>query len=288
MSERIVSANGVDLCVEAFGDPSDPPILLVAGAVASMDMWEVDLCERLAAGGRLVIRYDLRDTGHSVTYEPGAAPYSFADLVADAIGLLDFYGIERAHWVGMSMGSGICQLAVLDHPERVATVTLIGSSPEPGAEDLPSIPADVAAAFRALAEPDWSDRAAVVDYLVEQSRISAARSVPFDEAEARSIVDLMVARSANPQSANNHFSLGGRGGDDGEDGDDTRARLARVTTPTLIVHGDEDPVFPLPHGVAMAKEIPGAELLTLEATGHELPRRIWDTLVPAILRHTAP
>jgi pimeloyl-ACP methyl ester carboxylesterase len=173
---------------------------------------------------------------------------------------------------------------VLDHPERVATVTLIASSPEPGAEDLPSMAGDVAAAFRALAEPDWSDRAAVVDYLVEQSRISAARSVPFDEAEARAMVKLTVARSANPQSANNHFSLG----DESGDGDGTRARLARVTTPMLVVHGDEDPVFPLPHGVAMAKEVPGAELLTLEATGHELPRRVWDTLVPAILRHTDP
>lgn len=280
MSETVVRVNDVDLCVEAFGDPSDPPILLVAGAAASMDMWEVDFCERLAAGQRFVIRYDLRDTGHSVTYEPGAAPYTFEDLVADAIGLLDAHGIERAHWVGMSMGSGICQLAVLDHPDRVATVTLIGSSPEPGADDLPTMPGDVAAAFGALAEPDWSNRASVVDYIVEQSRISAARSVPFDDAEARAMVELMVARSANPQSANNHFEAAGGV-------DDSRARLAKVTTPTLIVHGDEDPVFPLAHGSAMANEMPGAELLVLEATGHELPRRIWDTLIPAILRHTA-
>lgn len=282
MSEQIVRANGVDLCAETFGDPSHPAILLVAGAASSMDMWEVDFCERLAAGERFVIRYDLRDTGHSVTYEPGGAPYTFDDLVADAIGLLDFFGIDRAHWVGMSLGTGICQLAVLDHPERVATVTLIASSPGPGAEDLPGIPAEIAAEFRALAEPDWSDRAAVVDHLVEQSRIGAARSVPFDEAEVRAMVELIVGRSANPQSANNHFSVGGVG----ENGDDIRSRLGQVTTPTLIVHGTEDPVLPLPHGIALAKEIPGAELVTLEATGHELPRRVWDTLIPAILRHT--
>jgi len=102
--DEIVHANGVDLCVETFGDPTDPAILLVMGSTASMDWWEDEFCARLAAGSRLVIRYDHRDTGRSVSYEPGAPPYTMRDLAADAVGLLDALDLASAHLVGMSMG----------------------------------------------------------------------------------------------------------------------------------------------------------------------------------------
>jgi pimeloyl-ACP methyl ester carboxylesterase len=92
-NERIVQANGVNLCVETFGDPADPGILLIAGAAASMDWWEDGFCQRLAAGPRFVIRYDNRDTGRSVSHEPGAPPHTQSDLVADAVGLLDTLGV---------------------------------------------------------------------------------------------------------------------------------------------------------------------------------------------------
>ena len=105
-NERIIRANGVDLCVQTFGDRADPPILLVMGGASSMDWWEDGFCERLMAGSRFVIRYDHRDTGRSVNYEPGAAPYSLRDLAEDAVGLLDALGLESAHLVGMSMGGG--------------------------------------------------------------------------------------------------------------------------------------------------------------------------------------
>src|SRR5918993_877307 len=97
---RIVRANGVALCVETFGDPAAPAILLIAGGASSMDWWDDELCERLAAGGRLVIRYDLRDTGQSVSYPPGAPGYRGRDLVEDAAGVLDALAIDRAHVVG--------------------------------------------------------------------------------------------------------------------------------------------------------------------------------------------
>ena len=95
-NERIIRANGVDLCVQTFGDRADPPLLLVMGGASSMDWWEDGFCERLAAGSRFVIRYDHRDTGRSVSYEPGAAPYSLRDLAEDAVGLLDAFGLESA------------------------------------------------------------------------------------------------------------------------------------------------------------------------------------------------
>ena len=105
-NERIIRANGVDLCVQTFGDGADPPILLIMGGASSMDWWEDGFCERLMAGSRFVIRYDHRDTGRSVSYEPGAAPYSLRGLAEDAVGLLDAFGLESAHLVGMSMGGG--------------------------------------------------------------------------------------------------------------------------------------------------------------------------------------
>ena len=102
---KIVQANGVDICVQTFGDPAEPVVLLIMGSSASMDWWEDDFCERLAAGSRFVIRYDHRDTGQSVTYEPGAPGYDFGDLVDDAVDLLDHFGVAGAHVVGMSMGA---------------------------------------------------------------------------------------------------------------------------------------------------------------------------------------
>ena len=128
MSERIVQANSVDICTESFGDPSDPALLLIMGAMASMLWWPEGLCRRLAERGRFVIRYDNRDTGRSVTYEPGRPGYTLDDLTDDAAGVLDAYEVERAHLIGMSLGGMIAQLAALQHPARVATLTLIASS----------------------------------------------------------------------------------------------------------------------------------------------------------------
>src|SRR4051812_25270900 len=128
MTETIVSANGVDLCVEALGDPAAPALLLVAGAAASMDLWDPAFCRRLADGGRFVVRYDHRDTGRSVTYPPGEPGYTADDLVEDAAGIIDVLAGGRAHLVGMSMGGGIAQTLAVRHPERVATLTLLSTS----------------------------------------------------------------------------------------------------------------------------------------------------------------
>jgi pimeloyl-ACP methyl ester carboxylesterase len=139
---RIVQANGVRLCVQTFGYESDPALLLIAGAACSMDWWQDGLCERLADGGCLVIRYDHRDTGQSVTYPPGAPGYDGRDLVEDALGVLDALGVSPAHLVGMSMGGGIAQQLALLYPDRVASLALISSTSavtrEAGAPELPA------------------------------------------------------------------------------------------------------------------------------------------------------
>ena len=117
---RRVEVGGVELCVDTFGEEGDRPMLLIAGASASMDSWPPELCERLAAGGRFVIRYDHRDTGQSVTYPHGEPGYDGRDLVNDALGVLDALGAETADLVGISTGGGIAQVIALEHPDRVA------------------------------------------------------------------------------------------------------------------------------------------------------------------------
>ena len=133
MTERIIKSNGVDICTEAFGDPSATPILLIMGASASMLMWPEEFCEQLAAGGRYVIRYDNRDTGRSIHYPVGEPGYTVEDMADDAAAVLDAYGIDTAHIVGASMGGMITQQVALRHRNRARTITPIMSTPDPGA-----------------------------------------------------------------------------------------------------------------------------------------------------------
>ena len=157
----MIEANGVELATERIGDAEDPPILLVMGIGASMLWWEDGFCRMLAEGGRLVIRYDHRDTGRSVTYEVGRPGYTGADLVADAVGVLDAYGIQAAHVVGVSAGGAFAQLLALTFPTRVLSLVLISTSPAtPGERRLPPA-TERYRRFLATAEVDWSDRASV-------------------------------------------------------------------------------------------------------------------------------
>jgi pimeloyl-ACP methyl ester carboxylesterase len=276
---RLVQTNGVTLAADSFGDPADPAILLIMGGGASMDWWEDEFCERLGAAGRFVIRYDHRDTGQSTTYEPGAPGYVAKDFVADAVGLLDAYGLVTAHIVGMSMGGAIAQSLAVDHPSRVGTLTLMSTSPVTG-DDLPPMSPELQAAFSGeLAEPDWSDRASVIDHLVEFARLYAAASRPFEEDAMRDLVSRVYDRTVNMASADNHFVVVREW--------PSREALAKVSAPTLVLHGTEDPLFPYEHGRALAREIPGARLVALERTGHEIPRVAWDVAIPEIVRHTS-
>jgi pimeloyl-ACP methyl ester carboxylesterase len=282
---RLISANGVDLCVQTFGEADAPALLLIAGSESSMDWWEDEFCELLAGGPRFVVRYDLRDTGQSVSYEPGAPGYDGSDLVADAVGLLDALGVDRAHIVGVSMGGGIAQHLALEQPGRVATLTLISTSPvAPRGPDKPKLPPmseELASTFAEPApEPDWSDREAVVDHIVEGLRPFAG-SLPVDEERQRALVERVVDRTVNiASSMKNHWIIDG--------GEPLQRPLGEVSAPTLVLHGTEDPLFPIEHGETLAAEIPRARLLPLEGGGHEMPPRpLWDRVVAAILEHTA-
>jgi pimeloyl-ACP methyl ester carboxylesterase len=274
----MIEANGVELCTEPFGDPADPGVLLVMGVGASMLWWEEGFCRLLADGGRFVIRYDHRDTGRSVTYEPGSAEYTGADMVADAVGVLDAYDLPAAHVVGVSAGGAIAQLLALGFPDRVLSLVLISTSPAtPGNRRLPPS-TDRYGRFVATAEVDWADEESVIEYLVGYACMLAGGERAYDEAAARELVRRDVERAHNIASSENHGLI--------EDGDVASEALSSIAVPTLVIHGTADPTFPLEHGEALAKEIPVATLLPLEGAGHGVERVDWETIVDAILAHT--
>ncbi|MGW7201960.1 alpha/beta fold hydrolase [Streptomyces sp. NPDC054837] len=271
--ERLLDIDGAELCVETFGDRADPAIVLVAGSAASMLWWDAELCERIAVRGRFVVRYDHRDTGRSTCYPPGRPPYSFTDLTRDVLGIQDALGIERAHVVCQSMFGGTGLILGVDHPDRVASLTFVSSST--GADDLPPPSSDLAVP----AEPDTSDAAAVVAYVVAGAKAYAGGSPYFDESAIRALVERDVARARNYASTLvNHFVI--------EVDGPVRGGFGDIAAPTLVVHGDHDPLLPLPHGRALRDAIPGAELLVLEGAGHDLPKALWDDFVSALVRHT--
>jgi pimeloyl-ACP methyl ester carboxylesterase len=274
----MIEANAVELCTESFGDPADPPILLLMGIGASMLWWDEDFCRLLAQGGRFVIRYDHRDTGRSVTYEPGRPEYTGADLVADAVGVLDAYAIAAAHVVGVSAGGAFAQLLALEFPDRVLSLVLISTSPAtPGQRGLPSA-TERYRRFLANATVDWSEEESVIEYLVGYARVLAGGERRFDEAAVRELVRRDVERAHSIAASENHGLLA--------EGDVPSAPLSSIAVPTLVIHGTADPMFPLEHGQAVAEEIPEARLLPLDGAGHGVERADWETIVGAILAHT--
>ena len=279
MAARMIGVDGVELCTEPFGAPADPAVLLVMGLGGSMLWWEEGFCRMLAGRGRFVIRYDHRDTGRSVTYEPGRPGYTAADLVADAVGVLDAYGIAAAHVVGVSAGGALAQLLALDFADRVLSLVLISTSPALRGERRLPPPTEEFSRFIAKADVDWSDPESVIDYLVAYARLLAGGERRFDENAARALVRRDVERARNFAAAQNHDAIP----DDGH----TPQPLSSITAPTLVIHGSADPMFPLGHGEALANEVPDARLLLLPRAGHGVDRADWETVVGAIAEHTA-
>ncbi len=278
MPERMISAGGVELCTEPFGDRADRPTLLVQGIGASMLWWDEGLCRALSGAGRFVIRYDHRDTGRSVTCEPGHPGYTGADLLADAAGVLDAYGIASAHVVGVSAGGAFAQVLGLECPGRVRSLVLISTSAATSGErELPP-PTDRFRRLVSTATVDWSDRDSVVDYVVGYCRMLAGDRRPFDEAQVRDLVRRDVERARDFAGRRNHDLL--------TPGRPPSAPLSAITAPTLVIHGTADPMLPVEHGAALADEIPDARLLRLDGAGHGIDPADRETIAAAIIDHT--
>ena len=268
------SGFGVQIHSEVFepmpGAPEAGAVLLVSGADSHCTRWTSAFIQPLLDLGHRVVRYDHRDSGLS-TKVPADVGYTLADLADDACAVMDEHGILRAHVVGRSMGGMVGQVMALDHADRVATLTLLGSSPGLGDESLPSA-ADWLVdqmAERLFAPPAVSHTERVA-WIVELDEMFAGDRYPITTAERIRTASAEVERCWYPESGH---------GPAVNSSPSRLGRLAGISVPTLVVHGTADPVFPVEHALALADGIPDAGLWLVEGLGHEVP----DGLVPELL-----
>jgi len=262
-----VNANGVASGIESFGD-DDAPLVLLAGGTTMLS-WSDALCGRLAAGGRRVVRYDLRDSGESTTANPTAPAYTLRDLAADAAALTDALGGGPAHLAGIGVSGMVAQVAALDHPGAFSAITLAGTrpvAPGPPDDDLPAH--DEATMKRLFAHPmpDWTDREAVAEFAEARAEILGDDPVAARAIAAR-IWDRTPGTAPAIQMANQIGMVFSRL----DCKPRWRERLPEIEVPTLVVHGRRDPFFPVGNGEAIARAIPGARLLVLEEAATAIP-----------------
>jgi pimeloyl-ACP methyl ester carboxylesterase len=287
--EERIEANGLELVYDTFGDPANPPILLIMGLGAQLISWQDDFCSRLAGRGYYVIRYDNRDVGHSTRMSgvpnvlvmvqswmggqvPEAeVPYTLADLADDAAGLLAAVGVASAHVVGGSMGGMIAQRLALRHPRRVRSLTLISTT-----SSRLDLPMPEAAALTALMAPPAPDRQTQIAQDIESGRLLIG-DLPYDEDEAREQSERAYDRAFYPEGTARQLAaiLSAP----------WYAELPQLDVPTLVIHGEKDPLFSLAHGEDLAATIPGARLHVIQGGGHNFPRQAWPELVAAIAQH---
>ena len=281
MATRLVRSADLQLWSEDFGDPADSPVLLVMGMCAQGITWPDAFVQQLVDNGRYVIRYDHRDTGQSDTVDFAARPYTLGDLTRDAAAVLDAHELDSAHIVGASMGGMIGQLLALRHHERVRTLTTIMSTPVAG--DRSQLPPPSQEFLRTTAEAAKApptNRAERIEHGLRISRVLAG-SLPFDEDEVRRNTERALDRSRRPGSEHNHQQAINSTGP-AED-----QTLAAITTPTLVIHGTEDPLLPLAHGEVLAERITDSQLIRVEGMGHSLPAPVQDRIAKATLDHTS-
>ncbi|WP_225643286.1 alpha/beta fold hydrolase [Streptomyces werraensis] len=274
-----VNANGVTLGVESFGD-DDAPLVLLAGGTTMLS-WPDALCERLAAGGRRVVRYDLRDSGASTTLDPEAPAYTLRDLAADAAALTDALGGRPAHLAGIGVGGMVAQVAALDHPDAFSALTLVGTravAPGPSDDDLPDHDQETMGRLFGHPMPDWSDREAVADFAAAGAEILGDDPVAARAVAAR-IWDRTPGTAPAVQMANQLGMVFSRL----DCAPRWRERLPEIKLPTLVVHGRRDPFFPVGNAEAMAREIPGARLLVLEEAATAIPDTAAGAVTEAML-----
>jgi pimeloyl-ACP methyl ester carboxylesterase len=283
MTEQIARSNGLDIAHETFGDPGDPPLLLVMGLAAQMLLWREELCELLGERGFFVIRFDNRDVGRS-SKTAGPPPriwpallgrrvdaaYTLDDLADDAVGLLDELGIEAAHVVGASMGGMIAQTIAARHPDRVLSLTSIMSTTgdrKVGRARRRMLPI--------LLRRARSGRARNVARAVRVFRAIGSPGFPFDEEGVRELAGRSYDRCFHPAGAAHQLAAILASGD-------RTTALRSIRAPTLVIHGTDDPLVDVSGARATAAAIPDAQLMLIDGMGHDLPRQLWPRIVDAI------
>ncbi len=265
-------ANGIEIEYETFGPDTAPAVLLINGLGSQMTRWPVPFCEKLVARGFRAIRFDNRDVGLSTWFQSGDR-YTLSDMAADAMGLLDHLKVDKAHVVGVSMGGMIAQTVAIEHPDRVLSLTSIMSAT--GAPGTLDATPEAAAVLNTPAPDPAADEEAFVAHGMRNARIIGSPAYPWADAPLRERVLSDMRRAFNPTGVQRQRGAIGASGDRTE-------KLKALKVPTVVVHGEADPLVPLAGGQATAAAIPGAELRIIPGMGHDLPEALYDTFIDAI------
>lgn len=309
---EIAHVNGVDIWWEDFGEKSHPTVLLIMGANSSSAAWGHEFINELVANDLHVVIFDNRDVGKStwindvtifaklamhlpvslaqkfVNYifkamtdkngnlelsEGGNAKYDLKDMAEDAIGLMDHLLIDRAHVVGASMGGMIAQIICLDYPERVLTLTPIMSSPGMGDPELPGMTPELVGEMKKFFLLNMLGKFEDANVILYRA-LSGSR-FPFDEEKFRQEMEGIMTHGHNPYAGH---------------GEATGAtayrqkRLPEIKAPTLVIHGTEDPILPLEHGMILAETIPNAKKFIMEGVGHEMPEQLMKEIIAEMIK----
>lgn len=289
----IVSANGIEIAYDEFGGARAPAILLIMGLGTQMIAWPEPFCDRLAARGFRVVRFDNRDIGLSTKFEsagpvdvgaafmqamarrPVSSPYKLDDMAADAVGLMDVLGIQRAHVVGASMGGMIAQVVAGRYPDRTQSLVSIMSSS--GNPDLPPAKPDAIGALLAP-RPSADEREKIIAHGMNVYRIIGSPGFPTPEDELRAKIERSTDRSYYPVGVGRQLVAVLASG--------SRVDLLKtIQAPTLVLHGADDPLVPVEAGKDTAKHVPGARLQIVPGMGHDLAPGLVPILADAIAEH---
>jgi pimeloyl-ACP methyl ester carboxylesterase len=257
---------------EDLGSQSDPLVLLVMGQGADAMGWDDDICAQLRAAGYRVVRFDNRDVG--LSGDSDVSDYLIADLATDAVRLLDHLDVATAHVVGQSMGGMIAQQLAIDAPTRVASLSLLSTSP-----DLSIAPPDPAV-LSVVQAMDSRSRDAWMDAAISSLRMQTGPRWTFDEELVRARVEATVQRAFRPAAGIRQMRAILRSPPRTRD-------LRQVDAPTLVVHGSDDPVLPIAHAQELAAAIPHAHLVVVDGMGHAVPWGHWDVILDVVMPHLA-
>lgn len=289
----IIKANGIDIFYDEFGKASDPAVLLIMGLATQMIAWPESLCESIAVNGYRVIRFDNRDIGLSSKMEgapryslpwalakswmglPVRSPYSLDDMARDAVGLLDALVIDKAHIVGASMGGMIAQIIAARYPDRCLSLVSIMSTS--GDRRLPGPKRSAFAPMRAK-RPAPDDKEGLVQFGINVLRAIGSPGYPTPEPELRAAVTRAMERAAYPPGfIRQMLAILANG---------SRVELLKtINLPTLVLHGEGDPLIPVEGGRDTARLIKGAKLVTIPGWGHDLPTVLVPQLADLVIQH---